>query len=143
MYEIAPAFLGEVGGVAQQVAAPAGDLDQFDAQGPQLLVLGAGDGLRHDAGHAEAERLCASRRSQGRVSHRRHDQLARAPFTTQVVQQMHRAANLETTRRGKELALGVHVMPRKEVAQADRRRLHKGKHDSPSSMGCVSCGVKL
>ena len=135
MYEIAPAFLGEVGGAAQQVAAPTGNLDQFDAQGPQLLVLGAGDGLRHDAGHAEAECLCASRRSQGCVSHRRHDQLAPVPFTTQVFQQMRRAANLETTGRGKELALRVNVMTRKEVAQADRRRLHKGKHDRWSSMG--------
>ena len=101
----------------------------------QLLVLGAGDGLRHDAGHAEAERLRAGRRAQGRVSHRRHDQLRVPPFATQVVQQMRRAANLETARRGEELALGVDLMPRKEVAQADQRRLHKGKHDSWSSMG--------
>src|SRR5271166_5806503 len=118
MYEITPTFLGEVGGAAQQLAAPTGNLDQFDAQGPQLLVLGARDGLRHDACHAETECLSASRRSQGCVSHRRHDQLARVPFTTQVVQQMHRAANLETTGRGKELALRVDVMTRKEVAQA-------------------------
>src|SRR5215813_9425393 len=41
---------------------------------------------------------------------------------------MHRTANLETARWGKELALGVHVTPRKEVAQTDRRRRHEGKH---------------
>ena len=138
MYEIAPAFLGEVGRAAQQVASPTGNLDQFDAQGPQLLVLGAGDGLRHDADHAEAECLCASRRSQGRVSHRGHDQLARVPFATQLVEQMRRAANLETTGRGKELALRVNVMTRKEVAQADQRRRHNGKHDSWSSMGAFT-----
>ena len=38
---------------------------------------------------------------------------------------MHRTANLETARRGKELALGVHVTPGKEVPQADQRRLRK------------------
>ena len=48
---------------------------------------------------------------------------------------MRRAANLETTGRGKELALRVNVMTGKEVAQADQRRLYKGKHDSWSSMG--------
>ena len=62
---------------------------------------------------------------------------ARAPFTTQMVEQMHRTANLETARRGEELALGVHVMPRKEVAQTNRRRLRKGKHECSSSKGCV------
>ena len=48
---------------------------------------------------------------------------------------MRRAANLETTRRGKELALRVNVMTRKEVAQADQRGLRKGKHDRWSSTG--------
>jgi hypothetical protein len=54
-----------------------------------------------------------------------------------MVQQMRCAPNLETAGRRKELALGVHVMPREEIAQTDRRRRHKGKHESSSSMGWV------
>ena len=86
MHEIAAAFPGEVGGAAQQVAASASNLDQFHAQGRQLFVLGPGDGLRHDADHAEAERLRARRRAQSCVAHRRHDQLPRPPFPKQVVE---------------------------------------------------------
>src|SRR5439155_19543725 len=76
MDKITAPFFGEVRGATEQVAAAPGNLDQFDAQPPQLFVLGPSDVLRHHTGHLEAERLRALGRTQGGVPHRRHDQMS-------------------------------------------------------------------
>src|SRR6516165_1789427 len=55
---------------------------------------------------------------------------------------MHGAANLETARRGKELALGVDVVPRDEVSEADQWSRQKMQHDASSSMRQVSCAFR-
>ena len=88
--EVAAALGGQLGGVAEQVAAPAGDLHQLDAERPQLLVLRAGDGLRYDAGHGEAERPGRGRRAEGRVPHRRDDELPGAALSGEVFEQVRR-----------------------------------------------------
>src|SRR5262249_3520910 len=100
----------------------AGDLDQPDAECLEFLVFRPGDGLRHDADHAEAERLGTDRRAKGRVSHRRHHESPRAADRAQMREEMRGPANLETTGRGQELAFGAHGAPGKQAAQVNQRR---------------------
>src|SRR5262249_10882497 len=61
----------------------------------------------------------------------------------QALQQVYGAADLETARRGQELALGVQVPPREEVAQADHGRRREGKHDGSSSSGAFAAHGSL
>ncbi len=106
MDEIAALPAGEVGGVAEQVDAAASDLDQVDAQGAELVVLGAGDGLRDDAGHGEAEGLGGRGGTQCRVTHRRDDEVPGAALAKEVFEQVGGAADLEAARGGHEFTLG-------------------------------------
>src|SRR5580704_2696595 len=55
MHEIRLPVPGNLDGVAEQVAAATGDLDQLHVQGTKLFLLGAAQGRWHDCRDGKAE----------------------------------------------------------------------------------------
>ncbi len=121
MDEVTAVLARDGRGTAQQFTSSTGDFDQLDAEGLQLFIFSRRDGLRHNADHAEAESLRTDCRTEGRISHRGHDELSQTPFPNEVLEKMHGPANLETAGRGEELALRVDFALREKISKSNQR----------------------